>query len=108
MLFILFVLLGGFLSLINKRWVFVHLPAAIWGAIVEFKGFLCPLTPLENWLRKKGGYSVYEGDFIENYLLPILYPSTLTKKVQIALGSLVIAINLCAYLLVFVKSKRGK
>ena len=97
LLFVLFVVAGGFLVLRWRPVMLLHLPAAIWGALIEFKGWICPLTPLENWLRRRGGQAGYGGGFVEHYLLPILYPSGLTRPVQIVLGGLVLAINLGVY-----------
>jgi nitrate reductase gamma subunit len=96
-LFVVFVVAGGLLAL---RWPWVaavHLPAAVWGALIEFQGWICPLTPLENSLRASAGQAGYEGGFIEHYLLPVLYPAGLTQGVQVMLGSLVIAVNLVVY-----------
>ena len=92
--FILFVIFGGLLLLKNRKWVWIHLPAVIWGSVVELKGWICPLTPLENWLREKGGYEIYREAFIEHYIMPIIYPSGYTRGFQILLGISVIAINL--------------
>ena len=95
--FVLFVLFGGFLVL-RRRWViWLHLPAAIWGALIEFAGWICPLTPLEKWLRKQGGLAGYEGSFLEHYILAILYPRGLTRPVQVGLGLLVIGLNVWVY-----------
>jgi hypothetical protein len=103
LLFVLFVVLGGFLSL-RWRWMpWVHLPIAIYGATIEFIGFYCPLTPLENYLRRKGGQEGYDGGFVENYLLRILYPDGLTRRIEIILGISVIVINAIAYWLFFRK-----
>jgi hypothetical protein len=96
-LFVVFVLAGGLLAL---RWPWVvaaHLPAAVWGALIEFRGWICPLTPLEKSLRASAGQAGYAGGFIEHYLLPVLYPAGLTQELQLILGSLVIAINLVVY-----------
>lgn len=100
LLFILFVVLGGLLVLRDRRWAFLQAPAILWGATVEFRGLLCPLTPLENQLRAAGGRAGYEGGFIEHYLLPVVYPPGLTPAVQILLGSLVLVINLAVYAVV--------
>jgi hypothetical protein len=95
--FVIFVVLGGFLVL-TRRWLaWVHVPAFLWGAIVEFTGWICPLTPLENWLRQKGGGLVYRTDFVAHYLLPVLYPAILTRGLQIFLGLLVVSVNLGLY-----------
>lgn len=99
-LFVLFVVAGGLLVL---RWPWVaaaHLPAAVWGALIEFRGWICPLTPLEQSLRSSAGQAGYQGGFIEHYVLPVLYPTGLTRGVQLVLGSLVIAVNLGVYGLV--------
>jgi len=95
--FVGFVLLGGILILKWRRMVWLHLPAAAWGAIVEFSGWICPLTPLENWLREQAGEAVYGGDFLTHYLLPILYPDALTREVQMILGCAVVFLNVAIY-----------
>ena len=97
LMFVLFVLLGGLLALKWPRIAWLHLPAAAWGAVVEFTGWICPLTPLENWLRTQGGEATYAGDFIGRYLLPILYPEALTPDIQVMLGVLVLVVNLAIY-----------
>ena len=95
--FVLFVILGGMLVLRWKSVAWVHLPAAAWGAIVEFMGWICPLTPLEIWLRVMAGQSGYQTGFIAHYLLPVLYPADLTRGTQIWLGILVLSLNLAIY-----------
>jgi hypothetical protein len=95
--FVLFVLLGGLLAL---RWAWVawlHLPAVLWGVIIEYGGWVCPLTPLENHLRERGGTAAYPGDFIAQYVLPLLYPAGLTRNAQILLGTLALAVNALIY-----------
>ena len=95
--FVVFVLCGGLLAL-KWRWIaWLHLPAVVWGAVVEFTGWICPLTPLENWLRAQGGETSYRSDFIAQYLLPILYPRDLTRNVQLLLGTVVIVLNVAVY-----------
>jgi hypothetical protein len=95
--FVLFAVLGGFLVLKWRSLAWVHVPACLWGALVELAGWVCPLTPLENWLGEKGGGLVYRTDFIEHYILPLLYPATLTRSLQIFLGLLVLSVNLGLY-----------
>ena len=95
--FVVFVLCGGLLVL-KWRWIaWLHLPAALWGAIVEFTGWICPLTPLENWLRAQGGETFFNSDFIAQYLLPILYPGDLTRGIQLLLGTGVVVLNVAVY-----------
>jgi Protein of Unknown function (DUF2784) len=103
-LFVVFVLAGGLLAL---RWPWVaaaHLPAAVWGALIEFRGWICPLTPLEKSLRASAGQAGYQGGFIDHYLLPVLYPAGLTQRVQVVLGSLVIAVNVVVYGLLLLRA----
>ncbi|RJG09975.1 DUF2784 domain-containing protein [Pseudomonas cavernicola] len=97
LLFILFVLLGGLLVL-KWRWLaWVHLPAMAWGTTVELFHLFCPLTPLENQLRRAAGEAGYAGGFIEHYLLPLIYPAGLTPQLQLWLGGLVLLINTLVY-----------
>lgn len=96
-LFIVFVVLGGFLAWRWRGVAWVHAPCALWGILIEFRGWTCPLTPLENYFRAKAGVAGYGGGFIEHYLLPAIYPAGLTPRVQIVLGSVVLGVNLLAY-----------
>jgi hypothetical protein len=95
--FVLFVLVGGLLLLKWPRLAWLHIPAVAWGAFVEFSGWICPLTPLENWLRTQAGEAEYAGDFIPQCLSAVLYPEALTREVQIVLGTLVLAANVAIY-----------
>ena len=95
--FILFAVFGGILVLFWRRCAWVHLPTVLWAALIEFVGWVCPLTPLENWLREKGGGNGYRVGFIERYILPMLYPDSLTRPSQVALGVFVLGINLGVY-----------
>ena len=98
--FIVFAVLGGLLVL-KWRWLaWLHLPAAVWAAMIEFAGWYCPLTPLENSLRYAGGQQGYSGGFIEHYLVALIYPSGLTREVQVALGLVVVVLNAAVYGLV--------
>jgi hypothetical protein len=101
LLFVVFVMTGGFLLVRWPRLLWLHLPAAAWGAFIEFSGGICPLTPLENSLRVLGGGSAYSGDFVERYLLPLLYPAQLTPGLQQVLGALVVGVNLLAYAMAY-------
>ena len=95
--FVLFVVLGGLLALRWRRVAWVHVPVALYGATIEFIGFICPLTPLEVWLRRRGGEAGYEGGFIEHYVTAALYPTGLTREVQLVLGTAVLALNALVY-----------
>jgi len=106
-LFIVFVILGGFLA---WRWRFVavvHIPCALWGMLIEYRGWICPLTPLENSLRMRAGQAGYGGGFIEHYLVPAMYPSGLTPRIQATLGTAVLVINVFAYAVLIRRFTRG-
>ncbi len=103
--FILFVVLGGWLVAIRPKLIWLHLPVVAWGALVELMGLTCPLTPLENWLRDRGGETGYSGGFIDHYLTPLMYPAGLTRGMQLALGGFVIAINLAAYAMIWYRRR---
>lgn len=104
--FVLFVVLGGLLALRWPRAAWVHLPAALWGAGIEFAAGICPLTPLENHFRRLGGEAGYTGGFVEHYVLPVLYPDGLTRGVQLALGTFVLVLNLVVYTIVWRRRSR--
>ncbi len=95
--FILFAIGGGFLALRWPRAAWFHIPVLAWAALIEFMGWVCPLTPLENWLGAQGGRAGYERGFIEHYLVPIVYPPGLTLEVQWALAVLLLALNAAVY-----------
>ena len=102
-LFILFVLFGGLLAF-RWRWApLLHLPAVAWGAAVELFGRVCPLTPLENLLRRAAGGTGYSVSFVERYLVPLVYPAELTRELQLLLGGTVIAVNAVVYVLVLLR-----
>ena len=104
--FVVFALLGGLLVLRWPHVAWLHLPAAAWGAWVEFAGSVCPLTPLENWLRTQGGRVAYDSSFIEHHLLPILYPTSLSRELQWALGCIVVLVNVAVYVAVLRRRAR--
>jgi hypothetical protein len=98
--FVAFVVLGAVAVLRWPRLAWVHVPAAIWGVLIEFAGWTCPLTPLENALRSRAGEAGYAGGFVEHYIVATLYPGGLTRAIQYALGAAVLAINVGVYALV--------
>ncbi len=99
--FIVFAVFGVLLAIRWPRIVWLHLPACVWAAVLEFFGFICPLTPLENWLRRAGGDAPYAGGFIEHYLVPFVYPPGLNPQLQVLLGVLVVLMNGLLYWYVF-------
>lgn len=103
--FVVFVVIGGFLA---SRWpwiAWVHVPVAVWGVWIEIANGICPLTPLENWLRTRAGGSGYQGGFVEHYLLAALYPDGLTRTTQFVLAAIVVVVNAIAYVIFF---RRGR
>lgn len=105
--FILFVAAGGLIVLRWPRLAWVHLPAVVWGSLVELTGWICPLTPLENRLRMAAGDSAYGGGFIDRYIMPIVYPPGLTRGMQLVLGIAVVVFNLVVYS-ILLKRSRGQ
>lgn len=101
LLFIIFALFGGSLVLWRGYMLFVHAPAALWVAVISFKGWICPLTPLENQLRQAAGGEGYPGGFVEHYIVPVIYPVGLRLDVQVLLGITAVGINIVIYALVY-------
>ncbi len=95
--FVIFVMAGGLLAWRRPGLAWLHLPAVAWGAWIEFSAGICPLTPLENRLRVAGGERGYDSSFVEQYLMPLLYPAGLTPAMQAWLGGLVLAVNGAVY-----------
>lgn len=95
--FIVFVISGGFIAWRHRSALLVHVPALIWGLWIEWSGWICPLTPLENHLRERAGESGYGGGFIEHYIIPVIYPPGLTHGMQWLLGAALLAVNAVAY-----------
>ena len=95
--FVAFVVLGAFLVRRWPRVAWIHIPAVLWGAGIEFLGGICPLTPLENQWRRLAGEQGYAGGFIDHYFMSCLYPDGLTRKAQVLLGAVVLAVNVGAY-----------
>jgi hypothetical protein len=96
-LFILFIVFGGLSAFYRKWMAWVHLPAALWGVLIELFGWYCPLTPLENAFRLAADQKGYEGGFVQHYLMPLIYPGELTRGIQTMLGILVFAFNALVY-----------
>ena len=89
--------LGGLLTSRWPRMAWVHIPVVLWGAGIEFVGGICPLTPLENHWRRLAGEQGYSGGFVDHYVIAFLYPDGLTRTDQIAVGLLVLALNIAIY-----------
>jgi len=105
--FILFVVFGALLFFVATKIIFIHFPALIWGSYIELTNSICPLTYLENWFLHKANLTTYSEGFIQNYLVPIVYPVSLTKDLQIYLGIALIVINIVFYVFIFNKLKKN-
>ena len=97
--FIVFVFGGGLLVAWRPRLALLHLPALAWGVYVELTATICPLTPLENALRRAAGGTGYEGTFVDRYLVPVIYPPGLTPSAQMGIGVALIVLNAGLYAL---------
>jgi hypothetical protein len=106
--FVLFVALGGFAVLRRHRLAWVHAPAAVWGVVIEYTGWTCPLTPLELALRRLGGNAGYRSGFIEHYVTALMYPEGLSRGAQVLLGSLVLVFNVGVYATLYVRWRRSR
>ncbi len=95
--FIVFVVLGGLLAFQWPRVPWLHLPAVVWGVLVELYGWLCPLTPWEQQLRLLAGENGYSGSFIAHYIMPVIYPPWLDPPTQLMLAVFVLTVNLLVY-----------
>ena len=108
LVFILYVIAGALLIFKWPKTLWLHLPSCFWGMTVEFTGWICPLTPWEIQLRRLAGEEGYTGSFIEQYLIPIIYPIGLTREVQMVLGGTVLIVNLSLYTLILIKRRKRK
>jgi Protein of Unknown function (DUF2784) len=107
-LFIVWVLFGG-LAVIARPWLaWLHLPAVAWAVWISWSGSYCPLTPLEQSLRRAAGQAGYEGGFIEHYLTAMIYPQGLTMNLQLLFGAVVLGINLALYAVAIARAARRR
>ena len=105
--FILFVVLGALLFFVSTKIVFIHIPAFIWGSYIELTHSICPLTYLENWFLHKANLTTYSEDFIQNYLVSIVYPTNLSADLQIYLGIAIIVVNMIIYGFIISRLKKN-
>ena len=99
--------LADLLFFASRKIIFIHIPVLIWGIYIELTSSICPLTYLENWFLHKANLITYSGGFIQNYLVPIVYPMNMTKDLQIFLGISLIVINIVIYAFIFSKMKKN-
>jgi hypothetical protein len=105
--FVGFAVAGGLLVLWRPWIAWLHVPAAAWAALIEFGGWICPLTPLENTLRERAGEAAYNGGFVQHYVVGTLYPRGLTRPIQLVLGCFVLAVNTAIYVVVIRRRRSG-
>lgn len=105
--FVLFVVAGCLLALRWRRAALVHLPAVVYGAMIELIGFTCPLTPLEKSLRRRAGSEGYDGGFVEHYVVPVLYPGELTQRIQVLLATMLVLSSAAVYGVVWQRARRS-
>ena len=99
--FIVFVIGGGLLLLRWPKLMWIHLPAAIWGFVIEMMGWYCPLTGIENWLLRRAGREGYSGGFVSHYIFALIYPAGLTRTIEVTIGVVVLVVNVSVYVRVF-------
>ena len=104
--FILFVIFGALLFFVSTKFFLIHIPALIWASYIELKHFVCPLTYLENFFLNKAQLATYSEGFIQNYLLPVVYPQSLTEDLQTNLAIVLIVANMIMYGLIIIKLKK--
>jgi len=95
--FVLFCVFGALLCLWWPKVMWIHIPSAIWGGVVEIVGWICPLTPIENWLRQRAAVVSYRDSFADQYIMPLLYPSAANRAIHILMGLSLLLLNLCLY-----------
>lgn len=107
-IYVIFAVAGGMLLIWWPKVIWIHVPSAIWAALISFAGWICPLTYLENWLRIKSGGIGYSTGFIIQYIEPVLYPAGLTYFHQVILGLIVVVLNLIIYTTMFKRRPKRK
>lgn len=102
--YILFVVFGGFL-LLRWRWLWkIHFPAVIWGFLVQYLVWICPLTDWENYFRKLGGEAGYENGFIDHFITSLIYQDV-SIKIHLLMAISLLLINLSIYFYIFFYKK---
>lgn len=101
LLFIFFVLFGGFFVLRHPRLAWAHIPATLWGGSMEIGGWVCPLTYLENYFRHLCLQAGYGASFVDHYILPIIYPALwfgdFPRGGFVVIGMVVLGLNMGVY-----------
>ncbi|MCL2532842.1 MAG: DUF2784 domain-containing protein [Nocardiaceae bacterium] len=99
LVFIGYVVFGGFLAWRWRRTIWLHLVAAGWGLGSVLIGFDCPLTYVENWARERGGEAeLPSSGFIAHYLTGVVYPEHALNLVR-ALAAICVVVSWVGYAL---------
>ena len=96
-LFAAFAVFGGILVATDFMWAWLHVPVVLWSSLVNLKGWTCPLTPLEQRLRRLSGRAGYSGGFIEHYVGRMVYPGGMPRRMELLAGVAVLAGNAVVY-----------
>jgi hypothetical protein len=91
MVFLVYMVLGGFLALRRFGLIWPHVGVIVYSFYVTLTSFTCPATTLEKWLLGLGGETPYEGSFIHQYLRGRLYPPELETAVWISCMAIAMA-----------------
>ena len=106
-LFIVWAALGAVAVWRWPKLALLHLPALAWAVWIEVSGGICPLTPLENSLRRAAGQTGYSGGFIDHYVGGAIYPDGLTRQTQWVIAGVMLTINVVLYGLMMVRVRRS-
>lgn len=104
--FVVYVVAGGLLVAWRPWTAWIHVPCAAYGVAIELFGWICPLTPLEQGLRRRAGQAGYEGGFVEHYLEGLLYPAG-WGEIRFALAALVVIANVAVYAWIFLRRRKA-
>ena len=106
-LFIVWAALGAVAVWRWPKLALLHLPALAWAVWIEISGGICPLTPLENSLRRAAGQTGYSGGFIDHYVGGAIYPDGLTRETQWVIAGVLLTINAVLYGLMIARVRRS-
>jgi Protein of Unknown function (DUF2784) len=81
---------GGFLSWRWPRAIVAHLAALGWGLAGLVMPVACPLTGLQDVLRRWAGEPPLRGGFVDQYVEGVLYPERFTPLVRAVLAAAVV------------------
>jgi len=104
--FVLFAVLGGISVFYRRSLAWLHLPVVLWSAVINLAGWICPLTPLENYFRAQAGQSGYEGGFIQHYIEPLVYPGGMPRNFELIAGISILVGNGLVYAVILLYWRR--